>query len=146
MAAKKQEVTRAEAAQAPAEQVVYGNILLYGSILGIALMVITYILYLSSALSPYLPVQELPKLWGMKAHEFVKVTGVPTGWGWTAYLGKGDYLNYIGVALLAGLTILGYLVLLPAYIGKRDVPYTLIVVAEIIVLVLAASGVVAAGH
>ncbi|MEW6192978.1 MAG: DUF1634 domain-containing protein [Bacillota bacterium] len=145
MAAKK-EVAAEKAAQAPPEQVVYGNLLLFGSLAGIAILVITFILYVSGALAPHVPLEQLPQLWGTKAHEYVEATKSPTGWGWIYYLGKGDYLNYIGVALLAGLTILGYLVLLPAYLKKKDMAYSILVLVEIIVLVLAASGIVAAGH
>jgi hypothetical protein len=144
MAVKKEQA--AQAAQAPPEQVFYGNILLIGSLTGIVLLVITFILYVSGAVAPFIPVEELPKLWGMKAHDYVELTKVPTGWGWLAYLGKGDYMNYIGVAILAGLTILGYLVLLPAYLKRKDGIYSVIVLVEIVVLVLAAAGVVAAGH
>jgi hypothetical protein len=37
------------------------------------------------------------------------------------------------------------LILLPAYLSKKDMPYTFIVLTEIVVLVLAASGILAVG-
>ena len=46
---------------------------------------------------------------------------------------------------LASLTVVGYLVLLPAYVRRRDVAYAIIAVSEIVVLVLAASGILSVG-
>ncbi|MEW6172819.1 MAG: DUF1634 domain-containing protein [Bacillota bacterium] len=127
------------------EQVVYANILNIGMIMGIVLLVITFLVYVSGMLKPLVPPEQVPSLWGGKAHEYVVATGAPTGWGWLSYLNKGDYVNFIGIALLSLLTILGYLVLLPAYIRKKEGIYSLLVIAEIIVLGLAAAGVVGGG-
>ncbi|NHM27407.1 DUF1634 domain-containing protein [Desulfofundulus sp. TPOSR] len=127
------------------EQLAYANVLLYGSWLGIALLLLTNIIYLTGLVKPYIEPAMLPQYWGMKASEFVQVAHMPTGWGWFNMLGYSDFLNFIGMALLAALTIVGYLILLPAYLSKKDVPYTFIVLAEVVVLVLAASGVLAVG-
>lgn len=144
MAAEKNQV--AQATQAPPEQVIYANILLWGSLIGIALLVVTFVLYVSGVLPPYVPVEKLPQLWGMKAHDYVEATKSPTGWGWVSYLGKGDYLNYLGIALLSGLTVLGFFfALVPAYLKKKDHWYFLIALVEVVVLVLAASGIITAG-
>ena len=60
-------------------------------------------------------------------------------------MGTGYYLNFIGIAMLAGLTILCYLVILPILIKKKDTPYVIIAIIEIAVLVLAASGLLKTG-
>ncbi|MGQ9513118.1 DUF1634 domain-containing protein [Thermodesulfitimonas sp.] len=144
MVAKETQVAQTEA---PPEQVVYANILLGGVLIGIALLVIGFIIYVSGILPPYVPVEELPKLWGLKAHKYVEVTKSPTGWGWVSYLGKGDCFNHLGIAFLSGLTIIGFFFsLVPAYLKKKDTWYFLIALVEVVVLVLAASGVVKAGH
>ncbi|WP_027719012.1 hypothetical protein [Desulfovirgula thermocuniculi] len=150
---KKIPAAKEEPAKAPAaprvevspEQLTYANILLYGSWAGIILLVLANIIYFTGVIKPYLPPHKLPQYWGMKASQFVEVARMPHGWGWVKMLGYSDFLNYIGIALLAGLTILGYLVLLPAYLAKRDWPYTVIVLVEVLVLVLAASGLLAVG-
>ncbi|MDK2887149.1 MAG: hypothetical protein PWP72_26 [Thermoanaerobacter sp.] len=127
------------------EQLVYANVLLYGSWLGIALLLLTNVIYLTGLVRPYIEPSMLPQYWGMKASEFVQVAHIPTGWGWISMLGYSDFLNFIGMALLGALTIIGYLILLPAYLSKKDMPYTFIVLTEIVVLVLAASGILAVG-
>jgi len=130
----------------PAEQMAYANLLLYCSWAGIAMLALTFLIYMSGLLSPFIPASEMPMYWGMSAHDFLAETGAPIGWGWLGMLGYGDFINLIGIAFLALLTIVGYLVLLlPAYFRKKDVAYTSIVVVEILVLSLAASGILAVG-
>ncbi len=59
----------------------------------------------------------------------------PTGWHWAALVGKGDYLNFVGIAMLSGLTILCYLVILPILFRKKDTAYVVIAIVEVLVLV-----------
>ncbi|MEW6172821.1 MAG: DUF1634 domain-containing protein [Bacillota bacterium] len=134
-----------QTAEATPEQIMYANILNIGMIAGIIILVITFFLYVSGIAKPFIPPEQIPALWGGKAKEFLAATGGPKGWAWLGYLGKGDYMNYIGIALLSLLSILGYLVLLPAYIRKKDNVYALLVIAEIVVLSLAAAGLVGGG-
>ena len=131
--------------KASEEQIAYAKILNIGMFLGLALIVVTFIIYMSGILSSFIPPQEIPKYWGMASKDFIHSMGAPTGWGWVSFIGKGDYLNFIGIAFLAGLTILCYLVILPILIRKKDTPYVVIAFIEIAVLVLAASGILKSG-
>jgi|GEM_PF-163748 len=71
----------------------------------------------------------------------------PSGWEWLKMLGEGDFVNFIGVAILAGMTILCFLVALaPAYLKQKDWPYFGLVIFECLVLLLAASGILKVGH
>jgi len=128
------------------EQIAYANLLLYCSWAGIGMLALTFLLYMSGLLTPFIPASEMPLYWSMNVHDFLAETGAPHGWGWLGMLGHGDYINLVGIAFLALLTIVGYLfLLLPAYLRKKDWAYTGIVVAEILILTLAASGVIAVG-
>ena len=60
-------------------------------------------------------------------------------------VGNGDYLNFIPIAILSGLTILCFLVILPILVKKKDTPYVVIAIAEVLVLALAASGLLKVG-
>jgi len=51
----------------------------------------------------------------------------------------------VGIALLASLTVVGYIPLVFAYLKKKDMPFALICIAEIIVLCVAASGIFGSG-
>jgi len=130
----------------PQEQIKYANLLLYCSWAGIGMLAITFILYVTGIMGAYIPASEMPQYWGLSAHEYLVETGVPAGWGWLTLIGYGDFINLIGIAFLALLTIVGYLtLLLPAYLRKKDTTYATIVVVEIAVLVLAASGILKVG-
>jgi len=131
--------------KATGEQIVYANILNIGMIIGLAIIVVTFIVYMSGILSSFIPPQEIPKYWTMSSKNFIHSLGAPTGWDWLAMVDKGDYLNFIGIAFLAGLTILCYLVILPILMKKKDTPYVVIAIIEVAVLTLAASGILKSG-
>lgn len=139
--------------KASEEQLAYAGVLNIGMWIGLFLLVVTFIVYISGALPSYVPIEKLSEIpqgsnvpyWGMRAHEFNQAFDVPTGWGWTALVGKGDYLNFVGIAMLGGLSILCYLVILPILIKKKDRAYAVIAIVEVLVLALAASGILKAG-
>ena len=117
-------------------------------------LLVTFALYVLGVVSPAVPIQELPNYWTLSAHEYLEAINheflhrehLVTGWEWMAVLNRGDYLNFAGIALLAAVTIVCYLGILPTLLRKRDWIYSAIALFEIIILVLAASGIVAVGH
>lgn len=123
----------------------YAGVLNIGMWLGLAIMVITFFVYVSGVLPSFVPIDDLPKYWNMRVHDFNVALNAPTGWGWAPLVGKGDYLNFVGIAMLSGLTILCYAVILPILIRKKDTAYVVIAIAEILVLSLAASGLLKVG-
>jgi len=143
-----------QTAQADEDQLVYANLLAKGMYLGLGILLVTFILYMTGLVQPAIPIDELPRLWTLSAHEYLETVNheflhrpeVVDGWGWIALLNKGDYLNFIGIALLSAVTIFCYLRILPNLFRKKDVIYATIAVLEILVLTLAASGLVVVGH
>ncbi len=131
--------------KASEEQLAYANILNIGMWIGLLVVVVTFIVYVSGVFQSFVPINDLPKYWGMKAKDYIHTLHAPTGWGWAALIGKGDYLNFVGIAMLAGLTALCYLIILPILIRKKDMPYVIIAIVEVLVLALAASGILKSG-
>lgn len=127
------------------EQIIYANILGMGAYLGILIMVVTYILYVTGTIGAHIELEMVVRNWHLNVQEFIQVTNSPYGWGWVGLLGKGDYLNFLGMALLALLTIVCYLVLLPGFVRRKDWTYFSICLAEVVVLSLAASGIFGSG-
>jgi hypothetical protein len=130
---------------APDEQIAYANILFYGCWGGLALMLITYSLYVSGIMDPYVSMELVAKYWSLPVHDYLVENNVPTGWGWATLLSKGDFLNFLGIALLAGLTVICYIPVIFAYLKKKDLPFAIIALLEVIVLCVAASGIVGGG-
>jgi uncharacterized membrane protein len=139
------EKSLSEAARPMPEQITYANLLFLVVWLSILLMIITYFVYVTDILRPYVPIDVVQQHWSSSVGDYLHITQAPHGWGWLRLLDTGDYLNFLGLAILALITILCYLVLLPGYIRRRDRIYTLICVLEILVLSLAASGILGAG-
>lgn len=135
----------AQAVEVPQEQIKYANLLLYGAWSGIAILAVTFTLYMSGIMTSYIHPSRMPEYWGMRAADYLHAAGIPTGWGWVSMMGYGDFVNFAGIALLGVLTIGGYLILLPAYLRKKDIPYVAIVMLEILVLSVAASGILGVG-
>ena len=127
------------------EQITYANILFWGSWLGMFILVITFIIYATGILTPYVPMEKISRIWSLRVSDYLHELNCPTGWGWASKCGHGDYLNFIGIAILAGLTVFCFLTLIPAYARKKDLPYLIIVIVEILVLAFAASGILTVG-
>lgn len=128
------------------EQRVYATLLRAGSHVSIGVLVLTFLLYISGLTTPRIPIDRLPQYWGLRAQDYLRLANLPNGWGWVRLIAFGDFLNFTGIVMLAGITIVCYLVILPIFLRKQDTPYILIVLAEIAILLLAASGLLAAGH
>lgn len=67
------------------------------------------------------------------------------GWTWVTLLGYADFLNFLPVAILAGITILCYMAIIPGLFARGDKAMGIMAVVEIVILVLAASGVLRVG-
>lgn len=131
--------------QTPPEQIVYSNMLFYGCWGSLALMAVTYLLYVLGVLTPHVPLETVTQLWSQPVKTYLTQGNVPTGWGWFKLIGQGDFLNFTGIVLLAGMTILCYIPLVGAYFKKKEPIFAVIAILEIVVLLVAASGVVGSG-
>lgn len=127
------------------EQIIYANLLIIGVWAGIAILITTYTIYVTGILTSHVELSVIPTVWGKGVGEFLEITHSPHGWGWIPLLVKGDFLNYIGFVLLALMTIICYLVLVRGYIRQKNWIFTTIALLEIVVLSVAASGILGSG-
>jgi hypothetical protein len=133
--------------EAGPEQVVYAVFLEKGMLFGLGILLVTYLIYLTGIIKPYIPVAEIPNYWGMSVSQYLQKANVHPGWNWVYLLGYGDFLNFIGIALLAGITIICFLVIIPTLWKNNDRVYALLSLLEVIILSVAASGILgSAGH
>jgi hypothetical protein len=136
---------RAAAVQS-AEQLRYASWLDWGTRIGLVLLVASFAAYVTGLLEPQVPLQRLPELWSQPVGSYLAQTQMPTGWGWLALVMKGDVVGLLGIALLAGCSVLCLLALVPLYFKRGDRAYVLLCLAEVAVVVLAASGLISGGH
>ena len=126
-------------------QLRYADTLFYGALLGFVTMLITYALYVFGVLTPQIPLEEMPRLWSQSAAAYRAAGNIPQGWGWLALVGKGDLCNFIGIAFLAALTIICFVQLAIGLLRQKQWIMAVIAILEVLVLSLAASGVLVAG-
>ena len=126
-------------------QLRYADTLFYGALLGFVTMLITYALYVFGVLTPQIPLDDMPRLWSQSAAAYRAAGNIPQGWGWLALVGKGDLCNFIGIAFLAALTIICFVQLAIGLLRQKQWIMAIIAILEVLVLSLAASGVLVAG-
>ena len=133
----------------PAEQWQFWN-----SFFGLILMVITFFLYIFGLLDPVIPLKSLDIYWNQPVNEyllqinrnFLDWEELPIGWSWLKLIWYGDFLNFLPIAILSGITIFCYIVILPNMLVRKDYWMAMIAFLEILILCLAASGILTVGH
>ena len=146
--------SEAKAQETQSEQILYAKVLRIGMLIGLLILFITFGIYVSGALDPAVPLDQVPNYWNLGVHEYLELVNrdylhmehSPTGWAWVTMLTKGDFLNFVGIAVLSGITIICYLAIVPTLLRKKDGAYVTMAIVEAIVLVLAASGILSVGH
>ena len=126
-------------------QLRYANLLFYGACAGFALMLLTYSLYVLGIVEPQIPLDTLTVLWKGSAAEYRAAGGIPQGWGWLKLLHKSDICNFLGIVLLAGLTIVCFIQLCVDFLRRKEHLMAVLAFLEVLVLSLAASGVLVSG-
>ena len=124
----------------------YAHLLDWGTRVGLVTLVLSFAAYLFGILQPHVPLDQLPTLWNLPVSTYLQRTNTPTGWGWLALANKGDLVNHIGISLLMGCSVPALLGLIPLYLKRRDYAYAGICALIVMVLVLAASGILTGGH
>lgn len=137
------------------EQILYAGLLEKVMYSGLALMFVTFALYIFGILPPAVPLDRVSSLWSQPVHDslvvlnndFLHQDQLPTGWSWLHFLGKGDFLNFLPIAMLSGVTILCCIAIIPGLFRRGDRAMALMAAGEVLILSLAASGLlVISGH
>lgn len=127
------------------EQKRYAAVLGVAMKIGLAAILVTFAVYLLGILKPNVPLDEVSKYWGLKGDKYLEAVGIEKGWTWAKRLNEGDFLNFAPIAFLAAITSVCYLTIIPIFLKKKDTVYAVLAGVEVLVLVLAASGVIPSG-
>jgi hypothetical protein len=125
-----------------AEQLRYAGVLDVCMKAALALLAVTFAVYVFAFLPPQVPLEALPRLWTLPVGEYLAATAAEPGWHWVTRLGESDALALGAIALVAGASLPCLAVLAVDYARQRDWAYLGIAVSLIVLLGLAASGVV----
>jgi len=132
--------------EATPEQLLYARILEKGMYFGLLILFITYALYVFGIMDPYIPLDKVSDYWSMNVNDYLEHAEIKNGWAWLGMLKYGDFINFIGIALLAGVTIICYAAIVPTLLKSKDTVYAIMAILEVIILSAAASGILAVGH
>ena len=123
------------------EQLRYADLLDIGSKVGFVMLVAGFLAYVTGVLEQHVVVDQLPALWGLSLAEYLRTTQTPTGWGWIAHVHKGEFAGLVGIAVLAGCSVVCLAAIVPLYARHGERIYAVICTLEVIVVGLAASGI-----
>lgn len=126
-------------------ELTYARWLEWGTRAALAVLGAGFLAYVFGLVEPLVPHDELARLWTRPVVEYLAASGAPTGWQWLSFLGKGDYLNLAGIAMLCLVTVLCYARIVPLVL-KSDRVYAAIALLQIVVLLVAASGYFSGRH
>jgi len=131
--------------QATPEQVLYAKILDKGMLIGLLILFITFSIYAFGIMKPYIPLEEISGMWSTNVGNYLHDAKIEAGWAWLGMLKYGDFINFIGIAILAGVTILCYLSIIPTLLKGNDKICAVLALLEAIILTIAASGILGSG-
>lgn len=139
--------------EATQEQLLYAGILEKGMLIGLVMMIITFALYVFGIMEPTVPLNEIANYWNQPVDQYLTAINTnflhwdhtPTGWSWMKLLAKGDFLNFLPVAILSGVTIVCYLSIVPGLFARGDKAMGVIALATAAILTMAASGLISGG-
>jgi hypothetical protein len=134
------------------EQLRYARVLDVGMRLGMVCLLVSFPLYILNVVKPHVPIEKTLACWCLRANGtdgeegYNEKVGVKPGWSWVKELPSSDFLNLVGVCVLGSVTVACYLALIPLLVRREDWIYVVLAVLQVMILVLAASGVCSSGH
>ena len=127
------------------EQILYAKLLEKGMYVGLLILFITFGLYAFGIMDPYIPLDKISQYWSMNVDDYLHHANIKPGWAWVGMIKYGDFVNFIGIAMLSGVTILCYAAIVPTLIRSKDTIFVVLAILEVIVLTVAASGILGTG-
>ena len=131
--------------KATPEQVLYAKFLELGMFIGLAILLITFGLYAFGIMDPYIPLGKISGYWSLSVNDYLEHAHIKAGWAWLGMLKYGDFVNFLGIAMLSGVTIFCYAAIVPTLLKNNDKVYAVLAILEVLILSLAASGVLQVG-
>lgn len=125
-------------------QQVYARWLAWCARVSLALLVLSFFAWLSGYTGSAIPVAEISRYWAMSASQYTTAVGGSNGaWFWRGLTQRPDLVSILGVATIALVTPACLARLLLEFVRRKDRAYAAIVAAQLLVLAIAASGIMA---
>lgn len=115
----------------------------------IVAMAVGYALYLTGLLPLSIPIDAIAENWHLSAADMLATLHHPSGWNFLTAPGgvlHGDIVSYMSIILLALATLFCLTVAIAIYLSEKKLLLFTIVLIQLLVLVVAASGIMATGR
>jgi len=122
-------------------QLSYATLLVWLVRSGLVSMSVLFVVYAAGWVPAAIPIGEVSTYWAMDASTYAVTAGVPTGWQWIRFLDDGGVLAFLGAILFPVSATIAALAAAAFFARHRVGVYALIALAEAVVLVIAATGV-----
>lgn len=127
-------------------QAVYARLLRRFTLASIVFLVITFLIYIFQWIPSYVEIGKMADLIHMRSVDYKAAANIPVGWGWLPLIPYSDYMSFLAIAFISGVSIFIYFILIQVFWRCRDYIYMTVAVIQILVFILAASGIVNTGH
>ena len=114
--------------------------------IGLMLLAAAFTIYVVGLIPSAVPIAEVPTLWHLDAVTYSYRTSHELGWAWISSLGTGDTLAFAALVLFPAGTMVVIAITAALYVRDRSLTYAWIALAEFLVLLTAASGILAPAH
>ncbi|MFO7781580.1 MAG: hypothetical protein R6W94_08110 [Spirochaetia bacterium] len=118
----------------------YARILQRIVIIGSLLMLVSFVVYALELLPSAMEADRVPTVWHLPADEAAPLIDRPPLWHWVLAPHRADLLSLGSLTVLAATTPLGFAVLFVLLLRRRDFVYATMVFFQLVVLLLAATG------
>jgi hypothetical protein len=126
-------------------QLFYANLLNRLTLFGFAVLIITFLIYVTGILSSYVSMDKVIQYWTQSSHTYLTANNIHPGWSWVTKLNYADFLVQLPIAILAGITIVCYIGVIFKFMKTREYILVVIAILEVLVLSAAASGILQTG-
>lgn len=127
-------------------QLVYAAVLHWVSTIGIVFVIAGFAAYVFGLLPATYPIEEIAGSWHLGSAELNHLYPQPTGWSWVSDILWGDVLSFSSIVYLSAATIVCLVAVAGVFISEKNGIYTGIAILQILVLLVAASGLIGSGH
>ena len=119
---------------------VFERVELHGVRWTLALVLVSFFLYISGWIEAFIPPDRLVGFIGGGLDVFVREHNAPTGWQWLTMLGYSDMLSLGALVLMGGVIFTAYLMVVPVLVRRRDMLYLALVCAQLALFIVAGLG------
>ncbi len=126
-------------------QLFYANLLNKLAMFGFLVLIVSFVIYISGLVGSYVPLEQVSYYWTKSSHHYMEAAKIQPGWSWLYHLSYADFLVYIPITILAGVTIVCYIGVIFKFLKSKEYILVAIAALEVIVLAAAASGLLGTG-